>query len=554
MNNTAAQPIIRAMGLHSFHYCERLFFLEEAEGLLLADDRVYAGRALHEELQTLGENYEQSETFEYTSEELGLTGKMDRLLKRNGQWIPYEHKRGRARTVGTRKEAWESDLMQVTAYALLLAEATRRNVDEARIRYHADNSLVKVPIDDALKQKTIDAIQRARELLCQSERPRITENDKLCLRCSLAPVCLPEENRISTDEEYEAIRLFPPAREKQTIHVTGWKAHIRKSGDCLRVENTAEGKETVATQIPLNEVESVTIHGSAQMSTQLLHHLAGAGIPIHWFTGGGRAVGSLNTSGSAVQRKIRQFEALRDNAFRLTLAKKLISAKCETQLRYILRTTRARKARSPEIEEKIEQMRRLLTQIPTVDNIDSLRGFEGNTARSFHSIIPRLFVKAMDPELYPDGRNRRPPTDPYNALLSFLYGLIFRSVHQAIIAVGLDPAFGFYHTPRSSAPPLVLDLMELFRVPLGDMIALGSMNRLSWDLKEDFERTKVKVWLSDSGRKKAIQLYETRLEDTWKHPAVNYSLSYYRMIELEVRLLEKEWTDKISLFAKARLR
>ena len=86
------------------------------------------------------------------------------------------------------------------------------------------------------------------------------------------------------------------------------------------------------------------------------------------------------------------------------------------------------------------------------------------------------------------------------------------------------------------------------------MVLIGSVNRLMWDIKNDFIVTKEKVWLSDTGRKKAIQLYEERLDDTWKHPVTNYSMSYYRMIELEVRLLEKEWTDKTGLFAKARLR
>jgi len=127
-------------------------------------------------------------------------------------------------------------------------------------------------------------------------------------------------------------------------------------------------------------------------------------------------------------------------------------------------------------------------------------------------------------------------------------------VFQAIIAVGLDPDFGFFHTPRSSASPLVLDLMELFRTPVCDMPLVGSVNRMSWDIKEDFEVTTEKVWLSESGRKKAITIYETRLNDTWKHPVMGYSLTYYRMIEMEARFLEKEWSDQAGLFARARLR
>jgi CRISPR-associated protein Cas1 len=96
--------------------------------------------------------------------------------------------------------------------------------------------------------------------------------------------------------------------------------------------------------------------------------------------------------------------------------------------------------------------------------------------------------------------------------------------------------------------------MELFRVPLWDMVLIGSVNRLQWDPAGDFAVTPGRVWLSQNGRKKAIQLFERRLTETWKHPVVSYSLSYARLIELEVRLLEKEWTGRPGLFARMRIR
>jgi CRISPR-associated protein Cas1 len=125
---------------------------------------------------------------------------------------------------------------------------------------------------------------------------------------------------------------------------------------------------------------------------------------------------------------------------------------------------------------------------------------------------------------------------------------------RAVLASGLEPALGFYHTPRSAAYPLVLDLMELFRVPLWDMVLVGSLNRGQWDPAADFALTRAKVWLSEAGRKKAIGLFEARLQATWKHPVLSYSLSYARTIELEARLLEKEWTGEPGLFARSRLR
>jgi CRISPR-associated protein Cas1 len=155
--------------------------------------------------------------------------------------------------------------------------------------------------------------------------------------------------------------------------------------------------------------------------------------------------------------------------------------------------------------------------------------------------------------LYFDGRNRRPPKDPFNALLSFGYSLLYKDCVSALIVVGLDPSFGFYHRPRSSAYPLALDLMDLFRVIIWDIPLIGSVNRKQWT-QDDFSITKHKVWLNNSGRKKAIKIYEGRKQEKWKHPVLNYSLSYARTLELEARLLEKEWTGTHGLFAKLRLR
>jgi CRISP-associated protein Cas1 len=139
-------------------------------------------------------------------------------------------------------------------------------------------------------------------------------------------------------------------------------------------------------------------------------------------------------------------------------------------------------------------------------------------------------------------------------LLSFGYSLLMRDVMNAILIVGLDPSLGFYHQPRSQAHPLALDLMELFRVPLVDLPVIASINRRQWDEEADFQIAGHQVWLSDSGRKKLIGIYEHRKADQWKHPVIGYSLSYSRLIELEVKLLEKEWMGEGGLFARMRLR
>ena len=545
------------MGLHSLLYCERLFYLEEVEGLLVANDRVYAGRTLHEEQRPASKpETDRVETFEYVSETLGLAGKVDRVMKRDGDWIAYEHKRGRARTDGDEKTAWDSDLVQVTAYALLIEEATGRPVDEGRVRYHASNATVRFSIDAELKDRARQAIARAQELARTTERPPIAENENLCKYCSLAPVCLPEENRVITEPEHRPLRLFPEKRERATVHVIGHSTRVRKSAESLVVEKFEdENEKPTIEKVPAHTIESVNLHGNCQISTQTIHFLARQEIPLHWFSTSGEYVGGLHFStAGGPQRRIRQFQALSDDHVRLRLARKLVHAKCETHLRYLLRLARNRGSDDVRVRDAVASMRGTIGKISTAESADVLLGFEGSVARAYYSVLPALLHADVPDDLRPDGRSKRPPLDRFNAALSFLYSMLYRSVHQAILAVGLDPAFGFYHTPRSAAQPLALDLMELFRTTLCDMPLLGSVNRLSWDGDTDFTVVPGKVWLSDSGRKKAVRLFETRLDDTWKHPVIGYSLSYFRMIELEVRLLEKEWTDGTELFARARLR
>jgi CRISPR-associated protein Cas1 len=206
------------------------------------------------------------------------------------------------------------------------------------------------------------------------------------------------------------------------------------------------------------------------------------------------------------------------------------------------------------VEEGLATMRLHLKAAAQAEGTDAVRGHEGAAARAYFACLQEVWGPGVGGEFRAEGRNRRPPRDRFNALLSFGYAMLQRTVVQAILAVGLDPAIGFFHTPRSAAHPLALDVMELFRVPIWDVAVVGSLNRRMWDAAADFEVARDHVWLSEQGRKKAIGLFEERLEERWRHPVVNYSLSYGRTIELEVRLLEKEWTGEPGLFARARIR
>lgn len=269
-----SQETIRVSALHALAYCPRLFYLEEVEELYTQDDRVFAGRKLHVEIEKNEGNEWVSLTLE--NETLGLRGKVDALRTRNGQTIPYEHKRGRAsyggaspthRDSDNKPQAWESDRLQILAYACLIEAVLGVTVAEGRIRYHADNVLFHVPLDEAGRQDVREAIDRARQLRQSTERPPVTANERLCVRCSLAPVCLPEEVRLAQGEKAYPVRLFPEDDDRQIIHVLEAGTSVGKSGEQLKITRKDRSVDT----LPSRQVGQLVLHSYAQLSTQALY-------------------------------------------------------------------------------------------------------------------------------------------------------------------------------------------------------------------------------------------------------------------------------------------
>lgn len=543
------EKTIRVSALHALAYCPRLFYLEEVEELYTQDAAVFAGRRLHVEIEKQ-EDEEWEELF-LESKELGLRGRVDALRTRDRQIIPYEHKRGRScRDENNQPQAWDSDRLQLLAYACLLESATDTTVCEGRIRYHADNVLVHVPVDDTGRAAVKAAIQQAQLLRQSTSRPPVTDNERLCVRCSLAPVCLPEEARLAHDCSWQPVRLFPKDDERQVIHILEPGTTVGKTLEQIKITCRGQPVET----IPAHQIGQLVLHSFAQISTQALYFCSDKDVGVHFISGGGRYLGSFDPKRGSIQRRIRQYAALSDSNTCLTLARKLVICRGQGQRKFLMRGQRSIREVPEHLRNAISQMHRLLKQIPKAQSLKSLLGLEGNLAALYFGALPCLISQKVPTQLNFAGRNRRPPRDRFNALLSFGYALLLKDVMNAILTVGLEPALGFYHQPRSQASPLALDLLEIFRVPLVDMIVVASINRGQWDVQADFHILNKQVWLSESGKRKLISLYEHRKQENWKHPATGYSLTYRRLFELEVRLLEKEWSGEAGLFGQLILR
>ena len=338
------EPPIRVMAIHALEYCERLFYLEEVEEIREADDRVYAGRRLHEErVPKMDDESRELRSFEVSSDELGLFGKVDAARIREGEWIVYEHKKGkckRATDATKTPTAWPSDRLQIAAYAMLLEQQLGKPVIEGRVRYHQDNVTVKVPIDDAARADVLAAIARMRELRRSSIRPSVTDNERLCRRCSLRVICLPEEERLAAvePEQRKKATLFPARRDRRTLHVTSVPATVSRSNRALIVDVNGDKKK-----IPVEQVDSVLLYGGAQITSQAIHLCSYENVAVQWISGGGKVLGTLEPTGR-VRQRIRQYEALSQPELCLQLARRTVLAKVQFQLQYLLRGTRANAA------------------------------------------------------------------------------------------------------------------------------------------------------------------------------------------------------------------
>jgi CRISPR-associated protein Cas1 len=306
--------------------------------------------------------------------------------------------------------------------------------------------------------------------------------------------------------------------------------------------------------LSVRQVQQVVLHSFSQISTQALHLCTYHDIGVHWISGGGRYVGSLDWRQGSLQRRCGQYRALTQPEVCLDLARRLVACRAKGQRQFLMRGKRNLNGSTEAVQSVVTAMKRLLKPIERAESLEQLLGLEGNLAALYFSGLGQLVSPKVSATLQFNGRNRRPPKDRFNALLGFGYSLLLKDVINAILTVGLEPGLGFYHQLRSQAPPLGLDLMEIFRVPLVDMPILASVNRGQWDIEGDFDIRGDRVWLSEAGRRRFIEIYERRKGESWKHPVLKYSLTYRRLLELEVRLLEKEWSGEANVFARSVVR
>jgi CRISPR-associated protein Cas1 len=283
--------------------------------------------------------------------------------------------------------------------------------------------------------------------------------------------------------------------------------------------------------------------GNVQMSTQAVQALCEAGVPICYFSQGGWFYGitsGLNTK-NVFTRKA-QFRLAEQEWFATAFARKLVAGKIRNQ-----RTMLQRNHVEPE-PAALAGLKRLADAAEQAGGLDQLLGIEGAAARIYFGAFAGMIKAENGGDGFGfdfDGRNRRPPRDAVNALLSLAYSVLAKDLTVACYAVGFDPYVGFYHQPRFGRPALALDLMEPFRPLMADSAVLSAINtRMVTPV--DVVKAGPAVALSPNGRKGFFRAYELRMDSLITHPIFEYRVTYRRLLEIQARLLARYLDGEIS--------
>ncbi len=550
-----ARPLIPVRMLSEYAYCPRVMYLMWVEGTWAESPDTVEGRQAHRGVdrpdQELADPSVNSDvprsvrSLALSNDGLGLTGRLDLLDLHDGVATPIEYKVGNGPPTGG---AWDADVVQVVAQALLL-RASGYRCDEGAVYYVASRSKVPIPVTDD-RVNTVLALRDA--LWADAERPvpppPLVDSPK-CPRCSMVGICLPDEvvelqaSTSSTPPSLrkDQIRRLLVARPEQVpLYVTTQGAVIRKTGDRLRV---TKGTDTLI-EARVADVSAVSVFGNVEVSTPAAAAMLAAGIPILYFSYGGWFRGM--TSGALAQNapmRQAQYGASLDPDQRLRAGGWIISAKIHNQ-RLVIRRNAANHPALPALARASKGAR-------GATSTDSLLGLEGQAARLYFEAFGSLLPDQK--EFAWESRNRRPPRDPVNSLLSYVYALLLKDCLAAAYSVGLDPYVGLLHSTGYGKPALALDLMEAYRPVVGDSTVLGMLNR-HMVTRDDFVVSSRGVAIKDGPRRAVVESYERRMDSLFEHPLFGYQVSYRRAMEIDARLLGRYVQGELTTLPVLRMR
>lgn len=326
-------------------------------------------------------------------------------------------------------------------------------------------------------------------------------------------------------------------RHLNTLYVTTQGTYLSKDGETVLVRVGGE----VKLRIPIHNLEAIVCFGNVLCSPFLLGLCGERGVHVSFLSENGRFLARVEgtASGNVLLRR-EQYRRADDKMASVELARNLVVAKvanCRSVLRRALRDYPA----SPDAA-KLEQAERALSthleEAQRASSLDQIRGLEGGAGREYFGCFDALVVQQKDGFCF-NGRSRRPPLDPVNALLSFVYTILVQDLAGALSSVGLDPQVGFLHRDRPGRPSLALDLMEELRPFLADRVVLSLINRRQVQPSDFTRKESGAVLLSDAGRKTVLVSYQKRKDEVITHPYLSEKTTIGLVPHLQALLLAR---------------
>ena len=564
-------PIMPVRRLNNFAYCPRLFYLQWVENLFEENADTAAGSAIHrqadkptrvddEKLAALRDGLPEGiviRSLRLENEALGLSGVVD-IAEGGPEGIELvDYKKGSPRRLddGT-LSVREPEAIQLAAYALLLKADGARVAPSATVYYATEKKRVSFPLTDELLARVHTTLAEARQVAAAGKLPPPLADDARCNYCSAHPICLPRESawwaqareRVLSDDAQ--LRLaFPPGELPDEFTGEPPADHDplppprppRDDGELLVVQKPGaqvgqRGGEFVVTvqgevtrKLPLHQVRAIYLYGAVQLTAQAAATCLENNIDVAYFAASGRFLGLLRgLPASGIDARLGQARLFAEPFFRLRLARECIRAKIHNQRTMLMR--------NGDVPDRV--LRLLAEARDATDDardLTELLGCEGAAASLYFEQFASM-LKGAEWKFDFQGRNRRPPRDPVNALLSLGYSILAKELAGVCHAVGLDPFIGFLHQPRYGRPALALDLMEEFRPLIADSVAISLVNRGEID-RQDFINSASGTFLNEQGRRRFWEAWFRRMDTEVSHPEFKYKMSYRRMLEVQARQL-----------------
>jgi CRISP-associated protein Cas1 len=481
---------------------------------------------------------------------------------------PVDYKAGKPREGEDGAQMWDADRMQLGLQCLLLRDNGYR-CEEGIIYYRGTKQRVPLALTPELEAWIVEQIAAARACAAGPIPEPLIDSPK-CVRCSLAPVCLPDETRWLAERGAESAdaatyedqrtttahprRLIAPRDERRALYLNTQGYRVGCNDAVLKVKE----KDRLVEEVRVLDVCHVALFGNIQVSTQAIQLLCDREIPLTYFSMGGWFYGM--TRGHSLKNvfvRMEQFRHAADRAMCLRLAQQFVRGKIHNQRVLFMRNH----AEPPDpVKLRLGQARE---DVLGARSLEELLGMEGAAAAEYFRQFSGLLSR-RDEDDYLEGveapvraanepalthfdftrRNRRPPTDPVNAMLSLAYSLLAKECTIAAYAVGFDPYVGFYHQPRFGRPALALDIMEEFRPLIAESAVITAINN-RYVTPGDFVMAGRAVNLSATGRKQFFACFEQRMNALITHPMFDYKVSYRRALELQFRILARVLTGEV---------